>query len=55
MENMRDGDIEYFKKYYRMISQQFDFMLSLVGRDLDRQYCIREPISLTERLAMTLR
>ncbi|XP_037577053.2 uncharacterized protein LOC119459316 [Dermacentor silvarum] len=52
---MRDGDIEYFKKYYRMVPQQFDFILSLVGRDLDRQYCIREPISSAERLAMTLR
>ncbi|XP_037574321.1 uncharacterized protein LOC119456563 [Dermacentor silvarum] len=55
MEKMRDGDIEYFKKYYRMVPQQFDFILSLVGRDLDRQYCIREPISSAERLAMTLR
>ncbi|KAH7959703.1 hypothetical protein HPB49_013128 [Dermacentor silvarum] len=50
MEKMRDGDIEYFKKYYRMVPQQ-----CLVGRDLDRQYCIREPISSAERLAMTLR
>ncbi|KAL3222167.1 hypothetical protein MRX96_028904 [Rhipicephalus microplus] len=49
------GDLEYFKKYYRMSPSQFDYILSLVKEDLERETFIREPISSAERLAMTLR
>lgn len=52
---MREGDIEYFKKYYRMTPHQFDLILSLVDEDLRRQHLCREPICPAERLAMTLR
>ncbi|KAL3177248.1 hypothetical protein MRX96_009935 [Rhipicephalus microplus] len=52
MKKMRAGDLEYFKKYYRMSPSQFDYILSLVK---DRETFIREPISSAERLAMTLR
>ncbi|KAH6928054.1 hypothetical protein HPB50_011007 [Hyalomma asiaticum] len=55
MKKMRAGDIEYFKKYYRMSPSQFDYILSLVNEDLERETLIREPISSAERLAMTLR
>ncbi|KAH7974195.1 hypothetical protein HPB49_011926 [Dermacentor silvarum] len=52
---MRNGDVEYFKKYYRMTPHQFDFLLSLLREDLERKHVIREPICPAERLAMTLR
>lgn len=55
MKKMRDGDVEYFKKYYRMTPQQFDYIHSIVEEDLQREFCIMEPISPAERLAMTLR
>ncbi|KAL3200961.1 hypothetical protein MRX96_043178 [Rhipicephalus microplus] len=54
MKKMRAGDLEYFKKYYRMSPSQFDYILSLVKEDLERETFIREPISSAERLAMTL-
>ncbi|KAM7281363.1 hypothetical protein ISCGN_006413, partial [Ixodes scapularis] len=54
MQRMREGDLEYFKKHYRMTPQQFDFLLSLLREDLERQYLCREPICPAERLAMTL-
>ncbi|KAH7959050.1 hypothetical protein HPB49_007702 [Dermacentor silvarum] len=52
---MRNGDVEYFKKYYRMTPHQIDFLLSLLREDLERKHVIREPICPAERLAMTLR
>ncbi|XP_075550343.1 uncharacterized protein LOC142583741 [Dermacentor variabilis] len=52
---MRNGDIEYFKKYYRMTPHQFDFLLSLLREDLQRKDVVREPILPAKRLAMTLR
>lgn len=55
MQRMRNGDVEYFKKYYRMTPHQFDFLLSLLREDLERKHVIREPICPAERLAMTLR
>ncbi|XP_037525515.1 uncharacterized protein LOC119402434 [Rhipicephalus sanguineus] len=55
MQRMRQGDVEYFHKYYRMMPQQFDFLLSLLKQDLERKHVVREPISPAERLAMTLR
>ncbi|XP_065307085.1 uncharacterized protein [Dermacentor albipictus] len=55
MQRMRNGDIEYFKKYYRMTPHQFDFLLSLLKEDLQRKHVVREPILPAERLAMTLR
>ncbi|KAH7941611.1 hypothetical protein HPB49_015363 [Dermacentor silvarum] len=55
MHRMRNGDVEYFKKYYRMTPHQFDFLLSLLREDLERKHVIREPICPAERLAMTLR
>ncbi|CAN8013953.1 unnamed protein product [Ixodes persulcatus] len=55
MQKMRDGDLLYFKKFYRMTPLQFDFILRLVRADLERSYLCREPIWPGERLAMTLR
>lgn len=56
MQRMRKGDLEYLKKiYYRMTPQQFDFLLSLLREDLERQYLCREPICPAERLATTPR
>ncbi|XP_075745928.1 uncharacterized protein LOC142803785 isoform X1 [Rhipicephalus microplus] len=55
MKKMRARDLEYFQKYYRMSPSQFDYILSLVKEDLERETFIREPISSAERLAMTMR
>lgn len=56
MKKMREGDLEYFKKYYRMSPEQFDFIVGLLGPDLQKQYIVREPIcpAPAERLAATL-
>lgn len=55
MQKMREGDLEYFKKYYRMTPDQFNFILTLVRQDLEKRYLCREPICPAERLAMTIR
>ncbi|XP_064478047.1 uncharacterized protein LOC135391646 [Ornithodoros turicata] len=55
MELMRQGDLEYFKKYYRMTPQQFDFLVGLFRADLQREHLCREPLCPVQRLAMTLR
>ncbi|KAL1426724.1 hypothetical protein MTO96_018039 [Rhipicephalus appendiculatus] len=55
MQRMRQGDVEYYHKYYRMMPHQFDFLLRLLQQDLQRKHVVREPISPAERLAMTLR
>lgn len=55
MKLMRGGDLDYFKKFYRMTPQEYDYVLKLVEDDLRRSYVCREPISASERLAMTLR
>lgn len=55
MKLMRAGDLDYFKKFYRMTPQEYDYVLKLVEDDLRRSYVCREPISASERLAMTLR
>ncbi|KAH8009728.1 hypothetical protein HPB51_019039 [Rhipicephalus microplus] len=55
MQRMRQGDTDYFHKYYRMLPHQFDFILRLLQKDLERKHAVREPISPAERLAMTLR
>ncbi|KAL3207153.1 hypothetical protein MRX96_010469 [Rhipicephalus microplus] len=36
MQRLRQGDTEYFHKYYRMLPHQFDFILRLLQKDLER-------------------
>ncbi|KAL3246333.1 hypothetical protein MRX96_057715 [Rhipicephalus microplus] len=52
---MRQGDTEYFHKYYRILPHKFHFILRLLQKDLERKHAVREPISPAEPLAMTLR
>lgn len=44
-----------FKNYFRMSTEQFENLLSLVGPLIVKQKAIRDPISAPARLAMTLR
>ncbi|KAH7974137.1 hypothetical protein HPB49_010380 [Dermacentor silvarum] len=54
MQRMRDGDHEFFFKYYRMKHGMFDLLLSYVTEDLTRRLVIREPIAPAERLVIAL-
>lgn len=52
---MRNQDTDLFFKFYRMTPALFDKLHGLVGRRLEKQHAVREPITSGERLAMTLR
>ncbi|XP_037581495.2 uncharacterized protein LOC119464548 [Dermacentor silvarum] len=54
MRRMREGDHDFFFKFYRMTPQMFDALLSFVVDDLKREYVVREPLEPGERLAITL-
>ncbi|XP_075540151.1 uncharacterized protein LOC142575073 [Dermacentor variabilis] len=54
MRRMREGDHEFFFKFYRMTPEMFDTLLSFVVEDLKRKYVVREPLEPGERLAITL-
>ncbi|KAM7289538.1 protein ANTAGONIST OF LIKE HETEROCHROMATIN PROTEIN 1-like [Ixodes scapularis] len=54
MKLMRQGDHQFFKKFYRMSPATFDMLHELVQADLQRMHCIREPLASEERLAITL-
>lgn len=55
MRRMREGDQQFFFKFYRMSPALFDKLLGFVAADLTRQHFIREPLEPGERLAITLR
>jgi hypothetical protein len=44
-----------FHNYFRMSTIQYEELLAIVGPHLEKQYVVREPISATERLTLTLR
>ncbi|KAL3169677.1 hypothetical protein MRX96_015511 [Rhipicephalus microplus] len=54
MRRMREGDQQFFFKFYRMSPALFDKLLGFVAADLTRQHFIREPLEPGERLAITL-
>ncbi|KAH7974282.1 hypothetical protein HPB49_013724 [Dermacentor silvarum] len=54
MQRMRDGDHEFFFKYYRMKPGMFDLLLSYVTEDLTRRLVIRAPIAPAEPLVIAL-
>ncbi|KAK8758607.1 hypothetical protein V5799_017472 [Amblyomma americanum] len=55
MPLLMNGDTEYFQKYYRMSSEKFEELHSLVEGPLTKLFVVREPIPSRARLAMTLR
>lgn len=55
MRRMRDGDHDFFFKFYRMSPRLGDVLLSFVKEDLTRQHVVREPLEPGERLAIALR
>ncbi|XP_065301479.1 uncharacterized protein [Dermacentor albipictus] len=54
MQRMRQGDHEFFYKFFRMTPLLFDKLLAFVADDLTRQHHIREPLEPGERLAIAL-
>ncbi|KAH7942637.1 hypothetical protein HPB51_028680 [Rhipicephalus microplus] len=54
MRRMREGDQQFFFKFYRMSPALFDELLGFVAADLTRQHFIREPQEPGEKLAITL-
>ncbi|KAG0442041.1 hypothetical protein HPB47_015793 [Ixodes persulcatus] len=54
MKLMRQGDHQFFKKFYRMSPATFDKLHELVQADSQRMHCIREPLASEERIASTL-
>lgn len=46
---------EKFENYIRMSASQFEELLCLIGPDITKKNVVREPISATARLVMTLR
>lgn len=55
MRLMREGDPQFFYKFYRMSAQVFDELHSLVGDALTKEHLCPKPVTSEERLAMTLR
>lgn len=55
IKEMMLTDQEKYFNYLRMSSDYFQNLLQLVGKKLTKTYCVREPISPGERLALTLR
>ncbi|KAG0428095.1 hypothetical protein HPB47_024894 [Ixodes persulcatus] len=54
MKRMRDGDVDFFVRFYRMTPPTFDELHDMVKEDLTRQFFIREPLPSEERLAIAL-
>ncbi|XP_077522085.1 uncharacterized protein LOC144133101 isoform X1 [Amblyomma americanum] len=54
MRRMREGDHEFFRKFFRMTPVLFDEVLGFVLPDLTRQHVVREPLEPGERLAIAL-
>lgn len=55
LNEMRLTDQEKYFNYLRMSNDVFQKLLNIVGPKLTKIYCVREPISPAERLALTLR
>lgn len=55
LNEMRLLDQPKYFNYLRMTSDKFNILLGIVGPKLTKLYCVREPISAGERLALTLR
>lgn len=55
LQEMRLTDQEKYFNYLRMSCDTFNKLLNIVGPKLNRIYWTREPISSSERLALTLR
>ncbi|KAJ8913890.1 hypothetical protein NQ315_005687 [Exocentrus adspersus] len=55
LNEMRLTDTEKYFNYLRMSSENFNNLLNIVGPKLFKIHCVREPISIGERLALTLR
>lgn len=51
---IRNMDKEFIN-YFRMTVTKFDELLAMIGPEITRKYSIRQPISATERLSLTLR
>ena len=51
----RENDNFTFFKYTRMSPERFDHLLSLIQPKIEKEYKVRPPISVEERLAATLR
>ncbi|KAM7281399.1 protein ANTAGONIST OF LIKE HETEROCHROMATIN PROTEIN 1-like [Ixodes scapularis] len=54
MKRMRDGDVDFFVRFYRMTPPTFGELHDMVKEDLTRQFFIREPLPSEERLAIAL-
>nr|XP_037270205.1 uncharacterized protein LOC119161795 [Rhipicephalus microplus] len=54
MKRMREGDHEFFFKFYRMTPALFDVLLRFVAQDLTKIHVSRETLEPGERLAITL-
>ncbi|KAG0436626.1 hypothetical protein HPB47_017856, partial [Ixodes persulcatus] len=54
MKCMRDGDVDFFARFYRITPPTFDELHDMVKEDLTRQFFIREPLPSEERLAIAL-
>lgn len=55
ISEMRLTDTDKFVNYLRMSAEIFDQLLLIVGPQITKLVCIREPISASSRLALTLR
>lgn len=51
----KTNDPEQFYKMKRMSVEAFDELTELVKSRIERQYVVREPISVEERLALTIK
>lgn len=49
------ADPELFHKLMRMSAQSFEKLVELVRPLVERQFVVREPISVEERVALTIR
>ncbi|CAN7943607.1 unnamed protein product [Ixodes pacificus] len=54
MKRLRDGDANFFVRFYRMTPPTFDELHDMVKEDLTRQFFIREPLPSEERLAIAV-
>ena len=51
---IRNMDKEFFN-YFRMTVAKFDELLAMIGPEITKKHAIRQPVSATERLSLTLR
>lgn len=51
----KTSDVELFYKMMRMSPQAFNKLTNMLGPFIERKFLIREPISVEERVALTIR